>query len=155
VINYTASLISSEIASHNAFVYLIFVRDIKILYIGQTFSRCGALGRLAQHLSDTSSNTLKQRACSILQYEEIELKDIQFNAACLSQNRSFVQESSDYREAVEALVNNRIINFVAKYKIGVVVSRIRANRYSELKFIKDEANLVATTFESWLLNSLC
>lgn len=148
--SFTAHISNSEIAANRAFIYFIFVKEIKALYVGQTFSAYGALGRLSQHLSESNSNTLKQRIKAIYGYESIDFEEIYFTAAALSNRKSFQQRGADYREAVEALISNRVINFVSGKKIGIVVSRVQFNSYTKLKYIQAEANSISIFFENWI-----
>ena len=149
--SYTVTVSSSAIARKAAFIYLAYVKEIKALYVGQTYSIYGALGRFTQHLSETNSNTLKQRVCSIYNYDEYEFEDVFFNAVKLSDVRSFNQPSSEYREAVEALVNNRMITFASNNNLGFVISRIQANPYTKKNYVVEEAKNVVSIFEAWLL----
>lgn len=149
--NYVATVSSSAIAKKSAFIYLIYVKEIKALYVGQTYSKYGALGRFTQHLSETNSNTLKQRVCAIYNYDEYEFEEVFFNAVKLSDTKSFNQTNAEYREAVEAIVNNKIITFASNKKLGFVISRIQANPYTKERFVMSEADSVSSIFASWLL----
>lgn len=149
--NYTATVSSNAIARKAGFVYLIYVREIKALYVGQTYSMYGALGRFSQHLSETNSNTLRQRVCAIYGYDEYEFAEVLINAVQLSSIKSFNQSSSEYREAVESIVNNKIITFASNNKSGFVISRTRSNPYIKEGYVVEEANDVISIFEAWLL----
>ncbi len=64
----------------------------------------------------------------------------------------FQIESSAYREAVENLVQLRLLNWVTDQKLKItIVSRTRGNAYNRLQDIQAEADRISGTLESWIL----
>ncbi|TLS77931.1 hypothetical protein FE236_02185 [Mariprofundus erugo] len=149
---YSLVLDNGDIAKHAAYIYAIYAEGFRALYVGQTFSRSGALGRLSQHLSDTSSNTFKQRLCAQFGYATVKVGAVRFFAFKLSEeHESFYLESRDYREAVEMLVQCKVLSELSSRKKNVVVvSRVSSNAYTRLKYIQDEADLVSVAMVDWL-----
>jgi len=134
---------NDETAKKRPYIYAGYAKSARALYIGETRSSLGAVGRMSQHISDTSSNTFKKRICTQRGYDKINLKDIIFFAVPLSNYNGFWLDSSDYRRAVEYLVQSEILNFLKKENKSVLlVSRVNANGYCDIGTIKKEAKTV-------------
>jgi len=153
-----ATISRADIAERYAFLYCIHAlvpTDIKstskAMYIGQTRNRFGAIGRLTQHLSnDDTCNTFKQRIGAIFNTGD-KLTDISFIACPLSPLKSFLVDSPDYREAVEALVQDKVIQSIVKQNLKVVVvSRISYNAYTRERFIQEEADAISREILTWI-----
>ena len=144
---------NGSVGANGAYVYGIFSREPCAFYVGQTVSRYGALGRLAQHLSDTEGNTFQQRLCATFHLERVALGRVEFLAVRLPDSPAFRGRGSDYREAVEHLVNYRIIDFVVQKSLGiVVVSRTRSNGYADNAVVVDVADMVSKKLRMWLFS---
>ena len=149
-----ATVFDATIAKQNPFLYAVYgVSETGVaLYIGQTRGRTGALGRLSQHLSDTPWNTYLQRLSELYRHEKILLEKVDLVAIRFAQAKIFETKSADYREAVEDLVQCRLIDWVIEHKLAIgVVSRTRPNSYSRLQEIQEEANRIFAALESWIL----
>ena len=149
-----ATVFDVTIAKQSPFLYTIYgVFETGVaLYVGQTRGRTGALGRLSQHLSDTPWNTYLQRLSDLYHHEKILLEKVDLVAIRFAQAKIFETKSADYREAVEHLVQRKLIVWVIEHKPGiVVVSRTRPNSYSRLQEIQEEANRIFAALESWIL----
>ena len=77
-----ATVFDPTIAKRNGFLYAIYgtVGNQATLYVGQTRGSTGALGRLAQHLSDGNNNTYLQRLSNTYYYEEVPLEKVDLAA---------------------------------------------------------------------------
>ena len=149
-----ATVYDATIAKQNPFLYTIcgVFEDRVTLYVGQTKGQTGALGRFAQHLSDTQSNTYIQRLSDLYHYEEVMLGRTDFAVVRFTSEKMFQIDSPVYREAVEDLVQRRLLNWVAERKLKIcIVSRTRPNSYSKLQDIQEEANRIYRTLEPWIL----
>lgn len=137
--------ISSDDAAKKApFIYLGLSRSCRAIYLGETRSSTGVIGRIAQHVSETSSNTFKQRVCAISKSDDITLRDIHFIAVQLSGYRGFWLDSSEYRRAVEYLVHCELLNFLSEAKISLcLTSRVNANGYCNSVTVRRESEIVA------------
>jgi hypothetical protein len=137
--------VSSDAAANKIpYVYAGLALNVRALYVGETRSSQGVSGRIAQHISETSSNTFKKRVCALLNYEKITLEDIFFFAVPLSKYRGFWLDSNEYRRAVEYLVQNEILNFLSQEKKNILlVSRVTANGYCNTELVKNEARIVS------------
>ena len=143
-----------KLRNEAGFLYTIYGiwEDHATLYVGQTRGRRGALGRLAQHLSDASGNTYMQRLSDIYRYEEVVLERVDFVAVRFTETRTFWLDSPVYREAVEDLVQRRLLNWLYEHKLAIsVISRTRSNTYSKLPYIQEEANRISNALEPWIL----
>lgn len=148
----------ANIAKKAPFIYFIFAQVIdnqgnvvKALYIGQTLSSLGPMGRLNQHLSDLNFNTFKQRLNTALNYQPNSLKKVHFAAFCLTSRAEFTSNARDYREAIEYLVQQKIINFITSNSIGiVVVSIVRSNNFISQPFVSHEGNEIFTGIIRWI-----
>lgn len=150
-----ATVFDVTMAKQSRFLYAIcgMLGNCVTLYIGQTRGRTGALGRLAQHLSDTEGNTYLQRLSDLYRNQEIHLERIDLVAIRFTQRKMFWIDSPEYREAVEDLVQRRLINWLYEHKLEIcVVSRTYPNSYSRLRDIQEEADRISSPLESWILD---
>jgi hypothetical protein len=148
-----ATVHDSSIAARAAFVYGIIttIHGRPILYIGQTMGHLGALGRLAQHLSESTSGTLRQRLMSLFRTATLELGTLELAAVELPRCKTFWSENADYREAVESLVQNEILNALFARRLPLcLVSRVQPNSYCRLKYVRAEADRVLSLLLPWL-----
>ena len=144
------------ISARGAYIYAIagHFPGRKVLYIGQTLGVHGALGRLAQHLSDSGGNTFVQRL-EALGFDVADIEKVEFEAIRLSNVKTFWSKGPDYREAVESLVQLRTIGKVCELRAGfVVISRTRPNPYCRLKYVLSECETVGSRLEGWLVSQL-
>ena len=149
-----AAIFDVTIAKRSQFLYTIYgvLENRATLYIGQTRAKTGPLGRLTQHLSDTYGNTYLQRLSDLYHYEEVPLEKVEFVAVRLTPARMFQIDSPVYREAVENLVQRRLLNWVTEQRLKItIVSRTRGNAYNKLQDIQAEADRIANALESWIL----
>ena len=149
-----ATVFDPTIAKKNGFLYTIYgiVEDQATLYVGQTRGRTGALGRLAQHLSDGNNNTYLQRLSNIYTYEGIPLEKVDFAAIKFTSKEIFHINSQEYRKAVENLVQLRLLNWLYEYNLEIsIVSQTRSNSYSKLQDIQEEADRISGLLEPWIL----
>src|SRR5437660_6873252 len=122
---------------------LLSLEGASILYVGQTLSRTGALGRLAQHLSETAGATLRQRIQALYEVTEIDGISLEFAAVKLNPQKAFWKDEADYREAVESLVQHQLLNALCDRKIPVcLISRVQPNSYCRLGYVESEAGRV-------------
>lgn len=142
---------NGAIARHRGYIYLVYSPEFRAAYVGQTASRSGALGRLSQHLGDSNANSFRQNVCRYFKYQEVYLKRVEFAAVPLSQRSEFHGKGRVYREAVENLVQSRLVKYIASHKIqAVVVSSVRFNAYCDIPFIQKEADILEELFSTWL-----
>lgn len=149
---YKITISSDNAAKKTPFIYAGLALNIGAIYVGETRSSQGAMGRIAQHISETSSNTFKKRICTIFKYDDVHLEEILFLAVPLSDYSGFWLKSNEYRRAVEYLVQNEMLNFIAEYKKEVLlVSRVTANGYCQTDIVKNEAKIVSKSMISSLI----
>ena len=151
-----ATVFDSTIAKRNGFLYAIYgtVENQATLYVGQTRGRTGALGRLAQHLSDGNNNTYLQRLSNVYYYEEVPLEKVDLAAIKFTSKEIFQIDSQEYRIAVEHLVQLRLLNWLYAHNLKIrIVSQTRSNSYSKLQDIQEEADRMSGLLESWILES--
>ena len=149
-----ATIFDVTIARKVGFLYTIYgiVENQATLYVGQTRGWTGALGRLAQHLSDSASNTYIQRLSDVYEYEEVPLEKVDFAAMKFAPREEFQIDSQEYRKAVEDWVQARLKNWIHEKNLSIfVVSRTRPNTYSQLYYVKKEASRIAEALEPWIL----
>jgi len=148
-----ATIHDASMARRAPYIYgiLLHLEGNPILYVGQTLSRVGALGRLAQHLSDTTGATLRQRIQTLYNITEIDGLSLDFAAVKLSQQKSFWKDEADYREAVESLVQHQLLNALCDRKIPVcLISRVQLNPYCRLGYVESEAARVFQNIITWI-----
>lgn len=148
-----ATVFDVTIAKQNPFLYMIYgiFENQATLYVGQTRGPTGALGRLAQHLSDTDWNTYLQRLSYFFPYEEVPLERIDLVAVRFTPQKEFYSDSREYRAAVEGLVQGKLLNWLDEHKLEIsIVSRTSTNAYSSLSYIQKEADRISGALESWI-----
>ena len=149
-----ATVFDATIAKRSRFLYAIcgVLEDNLTLYVGQTRGSTGALGRLAQHLSDTEGNTYLQRLSDIYRYQEIQLEKVDLVAIRFSQSKMFWLDSPEYREAVEDLVQRRLLNWLYEHQLKIcIVSRTHPNAYCKLKYVEEEADRIVRALQPWII----
>lgn len=150
---FRTSVHDASLAKRAPYIYGILLKlDVAwILYIGQTLSRIGALGRLAQHLSDTTGATFRQRINALYNITEIDGLSVEFAAVQLHNQKSFWKDEPDYREAVESLVQYALLNEICDRKLQIqLVSRVQPNGYCGLGYIESEASRVVASLIGWI-----
>lgn len=153
-VEFGSATVSAIIVKQNPFLYTIYgVFENRVtLYVGQTRGQTGALGRLAQHLSNTQSNTYIQRLSHLYHYEEMALDRTDFIAVRFTEEKMFEIDSPIYREAVEDLVQRRLLNWIADQQLEIcIVSRTRPNSYSKIQSVREEAERISNALEPWIL----
>ena len=149
-----ATVFDVTIAKKNGFLYAIYgiVENQATLYVGQTRGRTGALGRLAQHLSDGNNNTYLQRLSNIYYYEEVPLEKVDLAAIRFTSKDIFQIDSQEYRKAVEHLVQLQLLNWLYEYNLKIhIVSQTNSNSYSKLQDIQEEAERISGLLKPWVL----
>ncbi|MEV0614818.1 hypothetical protein AB0I81_15930 [Nonomuraea sp. NPDC050404] len=151
----TASINMGEIGHRSPYIYGIVALEFPALYIGQTLSAIGALGRLAQHLSSENGNTLRKRIADAYNYAEIELGPIEFAAFKLPDRTEFSNRVPDYREAVEALVQYSILDKMIRNDLACpVISRVAFNPLTSQHLVKIQAGYATEELFGWACSFL-
>lgn len=150
-----ATIFDVTIAKRSPFLYTIYgvledrATDRGTLYVGQTKDKRGPLGRFVQHLSDS---TYLQRLSHLYHYEEVPLGKVDFVAIRFTPKKMFQTDNRVYREAVEGLVQQRLINWIKEQKLEItIVSQTHENSYSKLPNIQEEADRISGVLEPWIL----
>lgn len=149
-----ATIFDVTIAKRFGFLYTIYgiVENQATLYVGQTRGWTGALGRLAQHLSDSNANTYLQRLSDIYNYIEVPLEKVDFAAMKFAPRSEFQIDSQEYRKAVEDWVQAELINWIFEKNLGIfIASRTTRNTYSDLDYVREEADRIVNALEPWIL----
>ena len=149
-----ATVFDITIARKVGFLYTIYglVKNQATLYVGQTRGWTGALGRLAQHLSDSNANTYLQRLSDVYEYQEVPLEKVDFAAMKFAPREEFQIDSQEYRKAVEDWVQARLKNWIHKKNLSIfVASQTRPNTYSKLQYVQEEASRISNALEPWIL----
>lgn len=150
-----AFLGDASLGGNRAFVYVIVAAagGSVVFYVGQTRQRMGAVGRLAEHLSDGANATFRQRVLDVARSEVVGA--IHFAALELSGERAFQQSSPDYREAVECLVESELREFVvANHLQALSVARVRLHAYRTSSIVQREATRSLDALRDWLRDSI-
>lgn len=150
-----ALLGDASLGCNRAFVYVIVAAagGCVVFYVGQTRQRMGAVGRLAEHLSDGANATFRQRVLDVAHAEVVGA--IHFAALELSGERAFQQSSPDYREAVECLVESELREFVIANQLQALsVARVRIHAYRTSSIVQREATRSLDALRDWLRNSI-
>jgi len=145
----------ASLGNCRAFVYVIVgaAGDRVVFYVGQTRQRMGAIGRLAEHLSEGANATFRQRVLDVACSEVVGA--VHFAALALSGERAFQQSSPDYREAVECLVESELREFVVANELQALsVARVRLHAYQTSSIVQREAKRSLDALQEWLQISI-
>lgn len=145
------SVYDCSIAINGAYIYVIYAPGFNCIYVGQTRGKYGAIGRLAQHISNSYGNTFKQKIQNYFNLEEPSLGHIEFTAYRLPERQEFLSEATDFREAVEYMIQKNLIYLLTSnhMKIGCV-SRVKGNTYQKRDFVVQESEIASKFFFQWL-----
>jgi len=143
---------SCRIAGRSAFIYAIYETNLRLLYIGQTRNPYGALGRFSQHLSwDTAVNTFRQRSIKVLNLDEVFFNDIFLLSIPLPDDSKFYLPARDYREAVESLVYDFVLDYITKNNLRLlIVSTAYRHPYRKEKEIIDISKRISDEINLWI-----
>lgn len=142
---------SSSIATSSPAIYCLISDEIRCLYIGQTNSKLGVLGRFSQHLSAGESNTFRQRIMAAFDCHLYEVDNVRGTYFSLPKQPKFMSTATEYREAVEALVQNRIMQTASKSKYAVI-SRVYKNPQCSDRDVIELASQAAYKFGLFISN---
>lgn len=144
--------VSDDRVGHfGAYIYWIFVShlpgvDAGVCYVGQTRSKLGATQRLATHISMGGGATLRHAVGRVFGIDEGEqLGLVRFAACRLPERREYLADATDYREAIEDLVHDKLRQRIMRepWRITFVAST-RGNPYTREKFVQDDAETIYT-----------
>lgn len=150
-----AFLGDASLVGCRAFIYVIVAAagDGIVFYVGQTRQRMGALGRLAEHLSDGSNATFRQRVAAVRATDV--LGAVHFAAIELSGERAFQGSSPDYREAAECLIESELREFVVTNDLcALSVARVRMHPYRTSPLVQREVSRSLEALKDWLKDSI-
>jgi hypothetical protein len=116
----------SHFSSEHAYIYIWVSKNNKFVYVGQTASSTGTLGRAAQHVAADGVLRRKVNEETGLALEEV--RDLKCWSYKLPEHTEFTSTGSSYREAVEYLVQRGILD--VRSEIEPSVSPISDVRYS-------------------------
>lgn len=139
----------AELSAPEPAIYCLATLDPRCIYIGQTNCSSGVLGRFSQHLSETNSNTFRQRISSLYCLDEYKQGNTFGVFFPLPKKSTFQSRASDYREAVEGLVQSQIIKYAAQKKF-VVVSRVSKNALCNQREIQELSSAATHRFICFL-----
>lgn len=151
----SVSVSDAFVSTRRPWLYAIYAPQWSALYLGQSSGREGALGRLAQHLSTGDMCTFRRRLCERYEYELESLSIGTVLLWCQSLGEEYGPfTSEDYREAVEYLVQQKLLNKVAEMplrgRVGIV-SNVESNAYTRDVRVISAAEMISLKLEQWLL----
>ncbi len=140
------SYISSSFdGKHIAYIYIWFSKKWEFAYVGQTNNQYGSLGRAWQHIQ--TGGTLRLRFEENLGVRLEEANDLTLVSFQLPSKKEFTGIESSYREAVEYLVQIKLIEKRATLQpIFRLLSRVRANNRVSNSSIEKIANTIVSDF---------
>lgn len=139
------------------YVYILVAPTLRALYVGETLDGRGALGRLSTHLSVGYGNTFVQRLSANFGVESLDaIGTVKMYAWRLSlSRRSFHSRHREHREAVEYLVQYGVIAVLSESRmVAPLISRVRANGYVSLGYVREEARRCVAALERWVPDAL-
>ena len=153
-----ATIFDITIAKRSPFLYTIYgvledratlYGDRATLYIGQTKDRRGPLVRFVQLWLEAP---IFNAFLIFITMKEVPLGKVDFVAIRFTPEKMFQIDDRVYREAVEGLVQQKLLNWVDEQKLEItIVSQTRENSYSKLPGIQEEAARISSDLEPWIL----
>lgn len=127
-----------------AYIYIWFSRDHRLVYVGETNNKSGVIGRANQHIK--KGGTLYER-CYERGFDLNEIEDFILLSFPLPREKRFLSEDTGYRISVEYLVQHNLIEknnrAIRKYKI---ISNITTGPYTNIDKIKKIAEEISEKF---------
>ncbi len=152
-VGYEVIIPQCSICLRAPFLYVGFIPSFRCLYLGETRSYLGALGRISQHLSETSANTFKQRICQLYKYDSVQVENVRFLVIPFSNEKRYWTDAAEYRIAVEYLVQLNILNILGENDTGLtLISRVVANGYTRQASVVKEAAAITKVIKKWILS---
>lgn len=143
----------ASISNKKPYVYILYSHEYNSLYVGETYSSRGALGRLSEHLSDASGNTFSQKIESLKNIKKITFGKVSFGAISLGTRSDF--RSKGHREGVEMLLQYKLINKIADAPFNVAVVSAQSNSsYADVSFVKAKSDEVLEQIYLWLSDTV-
>ncbi len=102
ILTYISNIFNRE----RAYIYIWFTRDYKSIYVGQTNSECGTLGRAYAHVK--SHGTLRDRFYDTEGISIENVVDWHLASFCLPDKKKYTSVESSFRLAVEYLVQVKL-----------------------------------------------
>lgn len=138
--------ISNQIFRNDrAYIYIWFSKKHKVIYVGMTNSRTGTLGRAAQHID--RNGTFRFRFQQRLGYSINNADDLILFSFILPPNKVFITVESSYREAVEYLVQKKLILLKGMLQYTYdVISWVRTNERTSDTLVRGISEEVVREF---------
>lgn len=128
-----------------AYIYIWFSIQHKIVYVGMTNQRVGTIGRAAQHLD--KNGTLRKRFEELLGYSINLSDDLILYSFILPKDKKFTTVEKSYREAVEYLVQKKLLELKTTLKYSFeVISWVRSNERTSNSEIINISNTIIQRF---------
>ena len=134
------------VGNRRSYIYILYTKSERRLYIGQTNEQCGVIGRLAGHVG--ARGTLRMRLLDEgIELDEIE--DLRVFAYRLPNDLRYIGIDSSHREGVEHLVQKRLHTLRGDLTPPMkIVSNVEYNAAADLAHVKAIADQLITTFLS-------
>lgn len=129
------------------YIYIWYSITQELVYVGQTASQQGVLGRAVQHVQRNPDGTLRKNAEAKMGLTLEGIPDLTLSSFLLPRNREFVSTDKAYREAVEYLVQIGLLENRSKLSNPfTVISWVRSNDRTNIKMVVECANSIVAHF---------
>lgn len=128
-----------------AYIYIWFSKENKVVYVGQTNNINGVVGRAVQHVTvgtGTLFNCLDEKGLDLY-----ELNDLLLLSYPLPREKKFLSEETSYRISVEYLVQTNLY-LMRQYTDDPfqIISHVTTGPYIDLERIKNIAKKISDDF---------
>ncbi len=128
-----------------SYIYFWVSKQARVVYVGQTAERTGTYGRGYGHLQ--VEGTMRCRLEEATGYPLENFDDLWLVSYRLPETPEYVGLESSYREAVEYLVHDRLLNERGTVSPTFrVISQIRTNGRTEQRTVRQLAEDIALDF---------
>ena len=146
------SYISNIFDRQTAYIYIWFSRDYRSVYVGQTNSECGTLGRAYAHVKN--NGTLRERFYDAEGLPIEVISDLHLASFRLPKKKKYISVESSFRLAVEYLVQVKLneVRSSTTPKFRIISNVTYTDYCSNKEVIRISCKIVSEFLQEFNLN---
>jgi len=138
IVTYVSNIFDNQ----RAYIYIWFTRNYKSVYVGQTNSECGTLGRAYAHLKN--HGTLRERFYDAEGMPIEVIDDLYLTSFKLPKKKKYTSVESSFRLAVEYLVQVKLneVRSTTKPNFRIISNVTYTDYCSDKEVIRISDNII-------------